>query len=165
MMDHTSHRQQRSLLCQNYNLHLHFVSAQDSINSNLHVDDEDSTCASDYVCELKLKLAAAFYIQRQTIPGRRLVKTKSLRNILVMMTCNIKQRNGTFYTIIFFIQIITGHLTHGGERFLVANTRLYTLPCRSVGLQVGPSVVFLNADWIDVYLALFLDASVRNASV
>ena len=57
-------------------------------------------------------------------------------------------------------------------RFLVADTRLYTLPCRSVGRSVGryvgPSVTFLNSerflhycscptvrDWIAVYPALF----------
>ena len=58
-------------------------------------------------------------------------------------------------------------------RFLVACTRLYTLPCRSVGRSVSrsvrPSVTFLNSewflhycscptvrDWIAVYPALFL---------
>ena len=61
--------------------------------------------------------------------------------------------------------------------FLVADMRLYTLPCRSVGRYVGPSVrrsvrpsvTFLNSgrfshycscptvrDWIAVYPALFL---------
>ena len=56
--------------------------------------------------------------------------------------------------------------------FLVADTRLYTLPCRSVGRSVRPSVrpsvTFLNSeqfslycshptvrDWIAVYPALF----------
>ena len=52
--------------------------------------------------------------------------------------------------------------------FLVADTRLYTSPCRSVGPSVGPSVRFLNSerfshycscptvrDWIAVYPALF----------
>ena len=53
--------------------------------------------------------------------------------------------------------------------FLVADTRLYTLPCRSVDKLVGPSVTFLNSerflhycscpnvgDWIAVYPALFI---------
>merc|ERR1712142_212993 len=53
--------------------------------------------------------------------------------------------------------------------FLVADTRLYTLPCRSVGPSVRRSVTFLNCerfwlycscptvrDWIAVYPALFL---------
>ena len=55
--------------------------------------------------------------------------------------------------------------------FLVADTRLYTLPCRSVGRYVGPSH-FLNSkrfshycscptvrDWFAVYPALFLTRS------
>ena len=53
-------------------------------------------------------------------------------------------------------------------QFLVADTRLYTLPCRSVGRSVRPSVTFLSSeqfphycscqtvrDWIAVYPALF----------
>ena len=50
-------------------------------------------------------------------------------------------------------------------QFLVADTRLYTLPCRSVGPSVRPSVTFLFLhyrscqtvrDCIAVYPALFL---------
>ena len=35
--------------------------------------------------------------------------------------------------------------------FLVADTRLYTLPCRSVGRSVRRSVTFLNSDWFSHY--------------
>ena len=55
------------------------------------------------------------------------------------------------------------------DTFLVADTRLYTLPCRSVGRSVCRSVTFLNSerfshycscptvhDWIAVYPAWFL---------
>ena len=58
--------------------------------------------------------------------------------------------------------------------FLVADTRLYTLPCRSVGPSVRPSVTFLNSerflqycscptvrDWIAVYPALFKSHATR----
>ena len=56
--------------------------------------------------------------------------------------------------------------------FLVADTRLYTLPCRSVGRSVRPSITFLNCewfshngscptvrDWIAMYPALFSRSS------
>ena len=60
--------------------------------------------------------------------------------------------------------------------FLIAHTRLYTLPYWSVGQYVRPSVTFLNSeiflhycscptvrDWIAVYPALFfLDTQLHN---
>ena len=65
------------------------------------------------------------------------------------------------------------------ERFLVADTQLYTLPCRLVGMSVrpsvGPSVTFLNSerflhycscptvrDWIAMYPALFSTTALLN---
>ena len=70
------------------------------------------------------------------------------------------------------MSVKTPHAIHGPGicfKFLVADKRVYTLLCRSVGRSVGPSVTFLNSkrflhycscptvrDWTAVYPALFL---------
>ena len=53
------------------------------------------------------------------------------------------------FTSLFYVSLLRLSWSTGNTHFdffLVADTRLYTLPCRSVRRSVGPSVTFLNSE-------------------